>query len=132
MEYPEELKYTSEHEWAAVEQGDRIRVGITDFAQDALGDVVYVEVPEEGTEVRAGEPFGEVESTKSVSDIYSPVSGTVVERNAALSDSPELVNQEPYGQGWLVVIRMGDPSELEGLMDASAYKKTLEESDGGS
>ncbi len=132
MEYPEELKYTSEHEWAAVEQGDRIRVGITDFAQDALGDVVYVEVPEEGTEVRAGEPFGEVESTKSVSDIYSPVSGTVVERNVALSDSPELVNQEPYGQGWLVVIQMSDASELEGLMEADAYKKSLEEAEGGS
>ncbi len=132
MEYPEDLKYTSEHEWAALEEGDRVRVGITDFAQDALGDVVYVEAPEEGTEVRAGEPFGEVESTKSVSDIYSPVSGTVVERNAALSDSPELVNQEPYGQGWLVVIRMGDTSELDGLMDASAYKKSLEEADGGS
>lgn len=132
MEYPEELKYTSEHEWAALEQGDRIRVGITDFAQDALGDVVYVEVPEEGTEVRAGEPFGEVESTKSVSDIYSPVSGTVVERNAVLSDSPELVNQEPYGQGWLVVIQMSDASELDGLMGASEYKKTLEEAEGGS
>ena len=132
MEYPEELKYTSEHEWAALEQGDRIRVGITDFAQDALGDVVYVEVPEEGTEVRGGEPFGEVESTKSVSDIYSPVSGTVVERNAALSDSPELVNQEPYGQGWLVVIQMSDASELDGLMDASEYKKTLEEAEGSS
>ena len=132
MEYPEELKYTSEHEWAALEQGDRIRVGITDFAQDALGDVVYVEVPEEGTEVRGGEPFGEVESTKSVSDIYSPVSGTVVERNSTLSDSPELVNQEPYGQGWLVVIQMSDPSELDGLMDAGAYKKTLEDAEGSS
>ena len=131
MEYPNELKYTSEHEWAAIEQGDRVRVGITDFAQDALGDVVYVEVPEEGTEVRAGEPFGEVESTKSVSDIYSPVSGTVVERNAALSDSPELVNQEPYGQGWLVVIQMSEVSELDGLMGASEYKKTLEEAEGG-
>ena len=131
MEYPEELKYTSEHEWAVVEQGDRVRVGITDFAQDALGDVVYVEVPEEGTEVKAGEPFGEVESTKSVSDIYSPVTGTVVERNTALSDSPELVNQEPYGQGWLVVIQMSDASELDGLMDASAYRKGLEEAEGG-
>jgi len=131
MEYPEELKYTSEHEWAVVEQGDRVRVGITDFAQDALGDVVYVEVPEEGTEVKAGEPFGEVESTKSVSDIYSPVTGTVVERNTTLSDSPELVNQEPYGQGWLVVIQMSDASELDGLMDAGAYKKGLEEAEGG-
>ncbi len=132
MEYPEELKYTSEHEWAVLEQGDRVRVGITDFAQDALGDVVYVEVPEEGTEVKAGEPFGEVESTKSVSDIYSPVSGTVVERNVTLSDSPELVNQEPYGQGWLVVIQMSDPSELDGLMNAAAYVKTLDEPEGAS
>ena len=135
MEYPEELKYTNEHEWAAAEPGDRVRVGITDFAQDALGDVVYVEIPEEGTEVRAGEPFGEVESTKSVSDIYSPVSGTVVERNATLSDSPELVNQEPYGQGWLVVIQMNDASELDALMDASAYRKTIDEAgepEGGS
>lgn len=132
MEYPEDLKYTSEHEWAAVEEGERVRVGITDFAQDALGDVVYVEVPEEGTEVKAGEPFGEVESTKSVSDIFSPVTGTVVERNTALSDSPELVNEEPYGQGWLVVIQMSDASELEGLMDAAGYRRTLEDAQEGS
>lgn len=131
MEYPEDLKYTSEHEWAAALEGDRVRVGITDFAQDALGDVVYVEVPEEGTEVRAGETFGEVESTKSVSDIYSPVSGTIVERNPSLSDSPELVNQEPYGNGWLVVIRMTDPSELERLMDAEGYQRTLKEAEEG-
>ena len=132
MEYPEDLKYTSEHEWAAVEEGERVRVGITDFAQDALGDVVYVEVPEEGTEVKAGEPFGEVETTKSVSDIYSPVTGTVVEKNAILSDSPELVNEEPYGQGWLVVIHMSDTSELEGLMDAAGYRRTLEDAQEGS
>jgi glycine cleavage system H protein len=132
MEYPKELKYTSEHEWAAVEQGDRVRVGITDFAQDALGDVVYVEAPEEGTEVKAGEPFGEVESTKSVSDIYSPVTGTVAEKNAALSDSPELVNEDPYGQGWLVVIQMSDASELDGLMDSAAYERTLENPEEGS
>jgi glycine cleavage system H protein len=131
MEYPEELKYTSEHEWAAVEEGDRVRVGITDFAQDALGDVVYVEVPEEGTEVKAGESFGEVESTKSVSDIFSPVSGRVIERNAVLSDSPELVNQDPYGQGWLVVIQMSDASQVEGLMDSKAYQRTLEEGSSG-
>jgi glycine cleavage system H protein len=129
MEYPKDLKYTSEHEWAAIEAGNRIRVGITDFAQDALGDVVYVEVPEEGTEVRAGQPFGEVESTKSVSDIFSPVSGTVVERNPTLSDSPELVNQDPYGTGWLVVIEMADGSELDGLMDAEDYQRTLKEAE---
>jgi glycine cleavage system H protein len=132
MNYPEDLKYTTEHEWAAVEEGDRVRVGITDFAQDALGDVVYVEVPEEGTEVRAGEPFGEVESTKSVSDIYSPVTGTVIERNASLSDSPELVNQDPYGQGWLVVIQMTDPGELDRLMDSEGYQRTLKEAEQGS
>lgn len=132
MNYPEDLKYTREHEWAAVEEGDRVRVGITDFAQDALGDVVYVEVPEEGTEVRAGEPFGEVESTKSVSDIYSPVTGTVIERNPTLSDSPELVNQDPYGQGWLVVIQMTDATELDRLMDAAGYTRTLKEAEEGS
>jgi glycine cleavage system H protein len=131
MEYPKELKYTSEHEWAATLEGDRVRVGITDFAQDALGDVVYVEVPEEGTEVKAGQAFGEVESTKSVSDIFSPVSGTVVERNPALSDSPELVNQDPYGEGWLVVIQMSAPAELEGLMDSDAYQRTLKEAEQG-
>ncbi|MGH2712153.1 MAG: glycine cleavage system protein GcvH [Actinomycetota bacterium] len=129
MNYPEDLKYTSEHEWAAALEGDRVRVGITDFAQDALGDVVYVEVPEEGTEVRAGEAFGEVESTKSVSDIFSPVSGTVVERNPSLSDSPELVNQDPYGEGWLVVIQMVNPSELDGLMSSQAYQQTLQEAE---
>ncbi|MGH2692263.1 MAG: glycine cleavage system protein GcvH [Actinomycetota bacterium] len=132
MEYPKDLKYTSEHEWAAVEDGDRVRVGITDFAQDALGDVVYVEVPEEGTEVRAGEPFGEVESTKSVSDIFSPVTGKVVERNPTLSDSPELVNKDPYGKGWLVVIEMSDASELESLMDSEGYQQTLKEAEEGS
>src|SRR5687768_4187358 len=99
MKYPDDLKYTKEHEWAAAEEGtSRVRVGITDFAQDALGDVVYVDLPEEGTEVRAGEPFGEVESTKSVSDIYSPVTGKVVARNGGLEDAPERVNQDPYGE----------------------------------
>jgi glycine cleavage system H protein len=127
MEYPDELRYTKEHEWAAAENGDRVRVGITDFAQDALGDVVYVDVPVEGTEVRAGEPFGEVESTKSVSDIYSPVSGKVAQRNAALGDTPELVNRDPYGQGWMVVIEMTDAGELDGLMDANAYRRLVEE-----
>jgi glycine cleavage system H protein len=127
MEYPDELRYTKEHEWAAVENGDLVRVGITDFAQDALGDVVYVDVPVEGTEVRAGEPFGEVESTKSVSDIYSPVSGKVAQRNAALGDTPELVNRDPYREGWMVVIEMTDPGELDGLMDANAYRRLVEE-----
>jgi glycine cleavage system H protein len=127
MEYPGELRYTSEHEWAAREEGERVRVGITDFAQDALGDVVYVDLPEEGTEVRAGEAFGEVESTKSVSDIFSPVSGRVVERNGRLGDAPELVNESPYGDGWMVVIEMTDPEEIDGLMEADAYRRLVEQ-----
>lgn len=126
MEYPEELKYTREHEWASTEQDARVRVGITDFAQDALGDVVYVDLPEEGTEVRAGEPFGEVESTKSVSDIFSPVTGRVVERNSSLEDSPELVNEDPYGDGWMVVVEMTDPSELEELLGPDDYREFAE------
>lgn len=127
MEYPEELRYTSEHEWVSSEEGNRVRVGITDFAQDALGDVVYVDIPEEGTEVRAGETLGEVESTKSVSDVYSPVSGRIVERNGVLTETPELINRDPYGEGWMVVVEMADPSELERLMDASAYRRMVED-----
>lgn len=127
MEYPEELRYTSEHEWVATEEGNRVRVGITDFAQDALGDVVYVDIPEEGTEVTADEPFGEVESTKSVSDIYSPVTGRIVERNGVLSETPELVNRDPYGEGWMVVVEMSDPPQVEQLMDAGAYRRMVEE-----
>ncbi len=126
MDYPEHLKYTNEHEWAMAE-GDRVRVGITDFAQDALGDVVYVDIPEEGTEVRAGVAFGEVESTKSVSDLFTPVTGRVAERNARLADTPELINQDPYGEGWIIVVEMTDRSELEDLMDAQAYRRLVEE-----
>ena len=126
MEYPKDLRYTPQHEWAVPEDG-RVRVGITDFAQDALGDVVYVDLPEPGTEVRAGEAFGEVESTKSVSDLFSPVSGTIAERNEQLGETPELVNHDPYGDGWLVVIHMSDPSELDDLLDADAYQRQVEE-----
>jgi glycine cleavage system H protein len=129
MEYPEELRYTSEHEWVSSEEGGRVRVGITDFAQDALGDVVYVDLPEEGTEVTAGEPLGEVESTKSVSDIYSPVSGRVVERNGVLSETPELINSDPYGEGWMVVVEMSDPSQMDGLLDAAGYRQMAEKSE---
>ena len=125
MEFPQELRYTEQHEWIRTE-GDRLRVGITDFAQDALGDVVYVDVPEVGTEVKAGQAFGEVESTKSVSDVYAPVSGTVMERNATLSDTPETVNDDPYGEGWMIVIEPSDRSELEVLLDASAYQQFTE------
>ena len=127
MEYPDDLRYTKQHEWARREE-DRIRVGITDFAQDALGDVVYVDVPQVGTEVRGGETFGEVESTKSVSDVYAPISGTVVESNAALTDRPQLVNDDPYGEGWLIRIRLAEPSEREGLLDVEAYRKVLADS----
>ena len=129
MEFPQELRYTEQHEWIRAE-GDRVRVGITDFAQDALGDVVYVDVPEVGTEVKAGQAFGEVESTKSVSDVYAPVSGTVVERNGTLSDAPETVNDDPYGQGWMIVIEPTDRSELEALLDASAYQQFTERESG--
>ena len=130
MEYPEDLKYTREHEWAAIEDANRIRVGITDYAQDALGDVVYVDLPEQGTEVRGGEAFGEVESTKSVSDIFSPTSGRVVDRNAALEEHPELVNQDPYGEGWMVLIEMNDPEELDELLDAGGYRSFVDEAAG--
>ena len=129
MEFPQELRYTEQHEWIRAE-GDRVRVGITDFAQDALGDVVYVDVPEVGTEVKAGQAFGEVESTKSVSDVYAPVSGKVVERNGTLSDTPQTVNDDPYGQGWMIVIEPTDRSELEALLDASAYQQFTERESG--
>ena len=126
---PEELRYTKEHEWSRLE-GDRIRVGITDFAQDQLGDVVYVELPPEGQTVTAGEPMGEVESTKSVSDIFCPVTGRIVEVNEALESNPALVNQDPYGEGWMVVISPEDASAYEGLLDASGYTGMLAESEG--
>jgi glycine cleavage system H protein len=122
VEVPDDLRYSREHEWARDENG-RVRVGITDFAQDALGDVVYVSLPEVGAEVVAGQAFGEVESTKSVSDVYAPVSGTVVERNGALEDKPELVNEQPYGDGWLVAIEASERSELDQLLDSAAYKE---------
>ena len=127
MEFPEDLRYTEQHEWARKE-GNRVRIGITDFAQDALGDVVYVDIPQVGTEVTAGQPFGEVESTKSVSDVYAPVTGTVVERNPLLGDSPQLVNEGPYGDGWMIVIEPADAmgSELDGLLDAKAYREFTE------
>jgi glycine cleavage system H protein len=126
VEFPEELRYTKEHEWARAE-GTRVRVGITDFAQDALGDVVYVDLPQQGVAVEADQPFGEVESTKSVSDVYSPLAGTIVERNPLLEERPELVNEAPYGDGWLVVIEPSDPAAVEGLMDAGAYRAFVEE-----
>jgi glycine cleavage system H protein len=124
VEFPNELRYTREHEWARLE-GGRVRVGITDYAQDALGDVVYVDLPEVGAQVEAEQPLGEVESTKSVSDVYSPVSGTIVERNPLLEERPELVNRQPYTDGWLVTIEMRDPAQFEALLDAAAYQVLL-------
>ena len=123
MEFPEDLRYTKEHEWVRSEDGGRVRVGITDYAQDALGDVVYVDLPATGTSVTANQPFSEVESTKSVSDVYAPVSGTVIERNALLEERPELVNEQPYGDGWIVALDASDPAELDALMDAAAYRE---------
>jgi glycine cleavage system H protein len=117
---PEELRYTSDHEWVRVEDG-RCRVGITDFAQDALGDVVYVGLPAVGDAVTAGAVCGEVESTKSVSEIYAPVSGTVVEINGAVADNPERVNEDPYGEGWMFVVEATGDAPTSGLLDAAAY-----------
>ena len=125
MQYPVDLKYAENHEWARVE-GERVRMGISDYAQDALGDVVYVEPPQVGATVSQGDAFAEVESTKSVSDVYAPVSGTVVEVNSALEDTPELVNSDPYGEGWFAIIEATDLSELDALKDAAAYEAGLE------
>jgi glycine cleavage system H protein len=119
---PEDLKYTEEHEWLATTEGGAVRVGITAYAQDQLGDVVFVELPKVGAAVEAGTPLGEVESTKSVSEIFAPVSGTVVAVNTALDDAPELVNSDPYGEGWIVEINVTDPSTLDDLLDAAAYQ----------
>jgi glycine cleavage system H protein len=122
---PEGLRYSKDHEWARLEDG-RVRMGITDYAQDALGDVVYVQLPTVGTEVAAGTSFSEVESTKSVSDIYAPVGGRVVEVNDELVDAPERLNEDPYGDGWLCVLEPSDASELDGLMDAEGYRKLVD------
>lgn len=125
--YPEDLKYTTEHEWLRTpgEHEGSVRVGITNFAQDALGDIVYVSLPAVGDTVSAGEACGELESTKSVSDIYAPVSGEVVAVNAALDATPELVNDDPYGGGWLFEVAPSDPGQTDGLLDAAAYEASL-------
>ena len=125
MDFPDGLSYSAEHEWVAVE-GTRARVGITDFAQDALGDVVYVQLPDVGLEVLAHASCAEVESTKSVSEIYAPLTGTVVEVNSALVDEPELVNQEPYGKGWILELELADPGEVATLLDATGYRRLVE------
>jgi glycine cleavage system H protein len=121
MNIPSELRYSTDHEWVRVD-GLVVTIGITEYAQDALGDVVFVEMPEQGIAVAAGETFSEVESTKSVSDIYAPVTGSVSAVNEALEAQPELLNSDPYGEGWICRIEMSDPSELDGLMDADAYR----------
>ena len=123
---PVNLKYTQEHEWARVE-GRVATVGITAFACEQLGDIVYVELPEVGDLVKKGEAFGVVESTKAVSELFSPVSGKVVEVNDPLSDAPETINEDPYEEGWMIQVEVADPSELDALLDASGYRKFLEE-----
>ncbi|SCL36515.1 glycine cleavage system H protein [Micromonospora nigra] len=123
---PEDLRYTAEHEWVAAGSGGAVRVGITHFAQDALGDIVYVQLPEAGAAVAAGESLGEIESTKSVSEIYAPLGGTVSARNEALGDTPELINTDPYGAGWLVEITPDDPAAVDGLLSAGAYRELTE------
>ena len=124
MNTPDDLRYTNDHEWARAEDG-KVRVGITDYAQDTLGDIVFVQLPEMGANVEAGAAVGEVESTKSVSDIYAPVGGTVVEVNGDLTDSPQRLNEDPYGEGWLFVVEPGDPNALDGLLDAEAYRTVI-------
>jgi glycine cleavage system H protein len=124
--YPDDVRYTAEHEWAR-RSGEVVRVGITAFAQDALGDIVFVSLPAVGAQVKAGEPMGEVESTKSVSDIYAPVTGQVVARNEVLDTTPELINSDPYGDGWLVELASDDTSTYDGLMDASSYAARVDE-----
>ena len=126
--YPDDLKYTAEHEWVRSpgESEGSVRIGITHYAQDALGDIVYVSLPEVGESVSAGDACGELESTKSVSDVYAPVSGEVSAHNTALDATPELVNNDPYGEGWLYEVVPADPSAVDGLMDAEAYKASID------
>lgn len=125
MEFPNNLHYTKEHEWTRIE-GNRAVVGITDFAQEELGDVVFVELPEVGKVIEAAGTFGVVESVKAVSDLYAPVSGTIVEVNTVLEDRPELVNQSPYGDGWMITIELSNPDELHDLLNAQAYQAYIE------
>jgi glycine cleavage system H protein len=125
---PEDLKYTAEHEWVRAAEGHTLRVGITDYAQSALGDIVYVSLPSIGTAVIPGQPLGEVESTKSVSDVFAPVAGTVLARNDALEGQPELLNSDPYGEGWIVEIEVADIGVLNTLLSADAYQALVDES----
>ncbi len=125
MNIPDDLRYSTDHEWVRID-GDRLQIGITDYAQDALGDVVFVDIPEAGRTLALGESFSEVESTKSVSDIYAPVAGVIVDVNADLADHPERLNEDPYGEGWIAVIEAADPSQVEALLDAAAYRALVE------
>lgn len=125
MSVPEDLRYTEEHEWVRPEDGG-LRVGITHFAQDQLGDVVYVELPKVGATLRAGQPFGVVESVKAASDLYAPVAGTVVAVNEALADAPDLVNSDPFGEGWMLVLEAA-PGAADGLLDADGYRRLIDE-----
>jgi len=128
MEIPEELRYTSEHEWAKLDKGKKIvTVGITDYAQEKLGDVVFVELPEEGDEIQKAEPFGSIESVKAVSDLFSPLAGTVVEVNDVLVDSPEIVNDDVYNEAWMMKVKIKDVAEFEDLLTAKEYREFLAE-----
>lgn len=122
---PDDVKYTAEHEWVRELDDDTVRVGITDFAQDALGDIVYVQLPEVGAEVTGGTPMGELESTKSVSDLFAPLTGTVIACNDALDSAPELCNTDPYGDGWIVELRISDSAQRDGLLSATDYEATV-------
>lgn len=126
MNVPDDRRYTQDHEWARLEDG-KVRIGITDYAQDALGDVVYVQIPDVGTAVEAGARFSEVESTKSVSDIYAPVSGRIDDVNTELADAPNRLNDDPYGEGWICLIEPDDPAAAERLLDADAYRALIAE-----
>ena len=129
MEYPEGLRYSREHEWVLVENDDHAVIGITDFAQNELGDVVYVEAPGLGEKISKDDPFGAVESVKAVSDLYAPVSGTVVEVNDTLPETPELINEDPYGEGWIIKVSMSDVAELDDLMNSEEYEAYCEGQD---
>jgi glycine cleavage system H protein len=125
MNFPQDLRYTSEHEWVRVTEGNIATIGITDFAQGELGDIVYVDIDSIGNHLNANEVFGSVEAVKTVSDLFMPVDGKVLELNAALDGSPDLVNTDPYGEGWIIKVEISDPSQLEGLMDAAAYESSV-------
>ena len=126
MLVPEDLLYSEEHEWVRREADGHVRIGITDYAQDALGDIVFVELPAVGTQLVSDETFGEVESTKSVSEIFAPVSGTVTQMNEALEDAPEVINQDPYGEGWICAVQLEDETQLNSLLSPEAYAKLTE------